>query len=156
MGRKRIPSVKKFWSNTKTGPECWSWLGSFDRDGYPLFWDGDNQKMMRGHQYSYELHFGPRDGKCVMHICDNPSCINPEHLRLGTQKENQADKVAKNRQAKGEAQGASKLTEADVLQIRSRKSESYAKLSQEFCVAPSTIYRIWNNKYWQHLNANAR
>ena len=151
MGRPRIPSEQKFYAKTEKSNGCWKWLGAFDRDGYPLFWDGDIQKMKRGHQYSYELHHGERNGECVMHTCDNPSCVNPDHLVLGTNADNCADKVAKNRQAKGESQGHSKLTESDVINIRQRRNEAYQDICAEFDIRPSTLYRIWNNESWKHI-----
>lgn len=151
MGRPRIPSKEKFFSKTDKSGDCWMWLGSFDRDGYGLFWDGDNQKMMRSHQYSYELHYGDRSGYCVMHTCDNPSCVNPNHLMLGTNADNCADKVSKNRHAKGEQQGASKLTEDDVVSILDRRNESYKVICSEYDIQPSTLYRIWNRESWKHI-----
>lgn len=153
MGRPRIPSEHKFYAKIEKSNGCWKWIGSFDRDGYPLFWDGDIQKMKRGHQYSYELHHGERNGKCVMHTCDNPSCVNPAHLVLGSHADNCADKIAKDRHAKGETQGSSKLTEADVKVIKSRRSESYKIICEDFGLVPSTVYRIWNNQSWKHSNA---
>ena len=151
MGRPRIPSESKFWSLVEKTDGCWKWLGSFDKDGYPNFWDGDNQKMMRGHQYSAELHLGDRKGKCVLHKCDNPSCVNPDHLFFGTHLDNQHDKVSKNRHAKGESQGHHKLTETQVREIRHRRSDSYKIICKEFDLAPSTVYRIWHSQSWSHI-----
>jgi len=155
MGRKKIDPVEKFWSRVdKRGPdECWPWLGALDKDGYGQIWNGFTGKALRAHTFSAELHLGERNGRLVCHSCDNPQCSNPAHLFFGTQQDNMADKVAKKRQAKGESQGHSKLTESDVESIRKRKHESYKTLCAEFNLAPSTVYRIWHGQSWNHALA---
>jgi hypothetical protein len=152
MGRKVIDPVKKFWSKVekKDDDSCWNWLGSFDKDGYGQIWDGHAKKMKRAHKVSAELHYGNSNERIVIHFCDTPSCCNPNHLSYGTHLENCHDKIAKNRHAKGETQGHSKLTEAQVADIRSRAKEGYKKLCLEFKLAPSTVYRIWHGQSWKH------
>lgn len=82
-----------------TGTDCWDWAASKDRHGYPRIGrDGYGNGVARGHRVSYEIHHGSiPEGGIVMHTCDNPSCTNPDHLRLGTLKENTADMLAKGR-----------------------------------------------------------
>ncbi len=152
MARPRYSSVKKFWDKTdkRSDNECWLFLGSKDKDGYGQFWDGDNQVMTRAHRFSAELHHGKQD-LCVCHTCDNPLCVNPSHLFYGTHQANIADKVSKNRQAKGEQQGHSKLSNDIVIALMIRAEEGYKTLCKEFSIAPSTLYRIWNNQSWKHL-----
>lgn len=152
MGRKKLNPIEKFWSRVdkRGADECWPWKGSFDKDGYGQIWDGLAKKMKRAHTMSAELHLGERNGRLVCHSCDNPSCSNPAHLFFGTQQDNMADKVSKNRHAKGESQGHSKLTEAQVAEIRQRRSDSYKQLCDEFNLAPSTVYRIWHGQAWAH------
>jgi hypothetical protein len=154
MARPIDDPVKKFWSRVeKRGEdECWQWLGSFDKDGYGQMRNGVLRIQDRAHKFSARLHFGeiPK-GMCVCHSCDNKWCSNPKHLFFGTQQDNIADKMAKNRQAKGEQQGHSKLTEAMIAEIRSRANESYRTLCQEFDLVPSTVYRIWRNQSWKHV-----
>lgn len=152
MGRKKINVIDKFWAKVdqRSKDECWLWLGAPDKDGYGQIWDGYTGKMKRAHKVSAEIHHGPANGRIVMHSCDNPCCCNPEHLSYGTPQENQSDKVAKNRHAKGESQGHSKLTEAQVKTIRQRANEDYQKLCAEFNLSPSTVYRIWSGKSWKH------
>ena len=159
MGRPKLDSKTKFWLNVdkRLDNECWVFLGGKDKDGYGQFWDSDNQKQTRAHVYSAKLHLGESPAMlCVCHTCDMPSCVNPSHLFYGTQRQNIADKVDKNRQAKGEAQGHHKLTEAQVSEIRQRASEGYRKLCEEFQLVPSTVYRIWHGQAWKHSHANAR
>lgn len=82
--------------------ECWPWLASHDADGYGRFQEPTptGQRHIRAHRWTYERWVGPiPDGSVVMHTCDNPPCVNPAHLRLGTPRDNNADKVAKGRHA---------------------------------------------------------
>jgi hypothetical protein len=154
MARPIIDPVKKFWSRVdkKSDNECWNWLGSFDKDGYGQIRDGIRKIQDRGHKFSYRLHFGEiPQGMCVCHTCDNRACTNPNHLFIGTHKDNIQDKMNKNRQAKGEMQGHHKLTNEQIDSIRSRMNENYKELCQEFNVVPSTIYRIWRKDSWKHI-----
>lgn len=154
MARPRTKSIDKFWlkTNKRSDDECWIYVGGKDKDGYAQFWDGDNQVHTRAHIYSAKIHLGKKmPNMCVCHKCDNPSCVNPNHLFYGTALDNQQDKMAKNRQAKGESQGHSKLTNEQIEQIRARANESYKVLCKEFNLVPSTVYRIWHNQSWKHI-----
>ena len=78
---------------------CWFWKGSLSGQmGYGNLWNPSTKKMQRAHRAAYEAMFGPiPDGMCACHTCDNPRCMNPHHIFLGTQKENIADMFAKGR-----------------------------------------------------------
>lgn len=153
MGRPLLDPINKFWSRVeKRGDdECWSWRGSYDKDGYGQIWDGVTKKCRRAHAISAEIHFGIRpNGLVVCHSCDNPECTNPAHLYYATAKHNNDDKMRKNRHARGENQGNSKLTENQVNEIRKRAGEDYRLLCKEFDLVPSTVYRIWHGQSWKH------
>ena len=129
---------------------CWNWTASKFPDGYGQFVE---VRTSRGaHRVSYELHCGPiPSGMCVCHRCDNRGCINPDHLFIGTNSENMADMTAKNRQAKGATNGRAKLTEDDVLSIRSAVGITQKKLAAKYGVGQILISRIRRGILWSHL-----
>ncbi len=126
---------------------CIPWVGHLMDNGYGQIRTkiGDKTRVVLAHRASYELMVGPiPDGLFVLHRCDNPPCINPVHLFLGTHQDNADDKVRKNRQATGATQaGRAKLTDEQVRQIRSRYRRGYGnKLAKEFGIDESGVSRI--------------
>src|ERR1019366_3384667 len=120
----RLSVADRFWLNVaKSKDGCWLWTASVDSGGYGVFDTG-----RRSHRYSWELHHGPippSDGlivTCVCHHCDNPRCVRPDHLFLGTQGDNMRDMAEKGRGARhaGESNPRAKLTAAIVRSIRAR------------------------------------
>src|SRR3990167_10376201 len=106
-------SMIRFWNKVNKTNSCWLWIASKFHDGYGQFRHEGSMKL--AHRISYELHYGPiPDELCVCHICDVPSCVNPEHLFLGTQQENMEDKVKKGRARGGNPR---KLTEDQIKEI---------------------------------------
>lgn len=130
---------------------CFLWLASVNEWGYgTLRWHGATR---RAHRLMWELQNGPiTDGRQVLHKCDNPACINPKHLRIGTNADNVADKVSKGRQAKlkGSETGAAKLTEKEVLEIRA-SSKTQRALGLKYGVTQSAIHCILARKCWTHI-----
>jgi hypothetical protein len=132
---------------------CWEWLGAKNQWGYGRF--TRDYKQIMAHRDVYERVNGviPAGG-VLMHKCDNPGCVNPDHLEVGTHSLNQADKTLKGRQAKGEQKGQSILTEAQVLEIRSKyrpRLVTYAMLAHEYGVSRDTLQKAVRGIYWKHL-----
>jgi hypothetical protein len=147
---------ERFWLKVnKNGPlilktRCWIWAEG--RDRYGRFWNGT--KTIGAHRWSYEFHKGPlQEGLCVCHECDEPFCVNPEHLFAGTHRDNRSDCLEKGRTARGSSNGTSKLTEKQVLEIRTRPifHGSDAAIAREFNVGKSIISAIRNRKTWRHV-----
>ncbi len=109
---------------------CWLWQAKVNRDGYGAFWNGDhNHKgqpiQVLAHRWAYANLVGPiPDGQRVCHNCDTPSCVNPAHLFLGTQRDNVHDAIRKGRHRNGRAA----LTPADAASIRSAYTGRYGDL----------------------------
>lgn len=150
----------RFWPKVRKGPKCWEWTASKNPRGYGRF---RMRPLKRGwmveyaHRLSWILAFGPiPEGMQVLHECDNPPCVRPAHLFLGTISDNMADKVAKGRQLQGERKAGAKLTSSQVLEIRRRYKGSRTRprqkdLALEFGVSQRTISRIIRRKKWKHL-----
>ncbi len=147
----------RFYSNIiiNQNNSCLEWMGTLKNNGYGQF-KKLNKKWFHAHRLSYELFIGqiPED-ICVLHKCDNRKCVNPEHLWLGTKKDNTQDMIKKNRKIiiplKGERNGRAKLKENDIILIRKLYSEEMncTQLSKIYNVAISTIDRIVRNKSWR-------
>lgn len=102
--QKEPNTLERFWQKIDSTnlAGCWLWLGKTDKDGYGSF-AATHKVTERAHRYSYSLFFGTiPESLCVCHTCDNPGCVRPDHLFLGTIQDNNNDKMKKNRQARGE------------------------------------------------------
>lgn len=142
--------AEAFWKYVKTQDHgCWEWQASLGNHGYGQL--TFRQQKFTAHRVSWELHFGSiPDGLCVLHRCDNRKCCNPNHLFLGTRKENLQDMTDKGRRVRGSSHGRAKLTEEQVLFIRA-SPESARTLAQDFKVSTGTVYLIRNRKKWAHV-----
>lgn len=128
---------------------CIRFTGHLDGEGYGRIMVARVKYM--AHRLSYYLNNGPiPDGYVVRHKCDNPSCINPEHLEVGTQADNIADKVSRGRQARGSGAGRAILTEESVREIRSSPLK-VSELSTLYGVSVVSIRNILRRKTWQHV-----
>ena len=147
------PLAVRFWEKvSKRGPnDCWKWQGSLDRKGYGQIKLHSHQRGS-AHRVSYELHFGPiPDNLFVCHRCDNPSCVNPAHLFLGTGNDNLRDMREKGRHSHGETHAHAKLTEKQVDEIRARYAAGgilQRELALEYGVTEKHISRIINRGQW--------
>jgi len=132
---------------------CFIWDSCLDqKDGYGTVWFQGKQE--RVHRVVYELVKGPiPKGMCVCHHCDTPSCMNIDHLFLGTSKDNTADMWAKDRHPKGEDHPASKLTEKQVTEIKGllKNGKSHKKIAKEYGVCGNSIWNIKSGKAWAWL-----
>lgn len=140
----------RFWLNVDVGNknECWNWEGSTTKGGYGNF---ENSKA---HRFSYRLHYGEFNPKLdVLHECDNPSCVNPAHLFLGSHLQNMQDMVNKGRSKRGENCAKHKLTEKQVREIRIKSSTGMSSydLAREYEVDPKTIRNAVNRVTWYWL-----
>lgn len=153
--------LARFWSKVdrRSSHDCWEWAAGRDRDGYGMFRLPHNTP--RAHRVSYLMAYGPfPQTLLVCHSCDNPACVNPQHLFLATNQVNLADRNNKNRQAKGESIGSSTLTSLEVLEIRrlyATGQYTQADLAAQFGVsAPSVISQIASGKVWKHIGGPLR
>lgn len=151
-GRKKDDEAR-FWVKVAKSDGCWTWTAGRHEYGYGVFGDR-NHKVIYAHRYSYELAFGSiPDGLFVLHKCDNPPCVRPDHLFLGTHDDNMEDSAKKGRK-KGERACYVKLTEPQVQLIRQRFDsglESCGQIANDFPVGKSQVWLIGRRKLWSHL-----
>lgn len=131
---------------------CWIWLGTVESRGKYGQINVDN-KSKKAHRLSYLLHKGDPAGFSVLHHCDTPLCVNPDHLYLGTHDDNMNDMVIRNRAASGDKCARSKLDSLQVLTIKKCISDGIDKkqIARYFKVEPNTIHAIDSGKTWNHV-----
>lgn len=142
---------EKFERNLLITPGCWIWNGPRDNQGYgKLCWGANTHKA---HRISYQLYVGEIGALHVLHRCDNPKCVNPDHLFSGTHADNMRDKTLKGRAIgahAGELHHKAKLKAADVLEMRG-SDLSQAQLARKFQVAKRTVSDVLLRKCWRHI-----
>lgn len=150
--------IDRFWERVdiKNPNQCWEWTALKDNKGYGLLRVKD--KNIYAHRISAYLANMPIENKFVCHHCDNPSCVNPNHLFVGTLQDNVKDMIIKNRQAYNESHGMTNLTLEDVLFIKNSYIPGYKnkfkgnclELAKKYNVTDQTIRNIVKGKTWKY------
>jgi len=157
--------IERFWSHVQKSDDCWLWQGAHHPAGYGEFVAAG--RKWRAHRLSYMLLSGLiPPGLWVLHHCDTPACCRPEHLFIGTVRDNNADMWAKGRACAdaanltpfhpqpGERNGSARLTAEQVLEIRrlwAQRGITQIELGHRFGVDNTTIHLIVHRKKWAHL-----
>lgn len=150
-------AVDRFKSKIEVKPSgCWHYVGATDADGYGMFWY--NGKTIGAHRFSAE-HLANLIvmKQCVCHTCDNPICVNPQHLFIGTSQQNTADRHSKGRTVKGSQVGTSVYNEQiiktvkDAYNSRNHYRGIIKDLSIEFNVSYIVVWYACRKKSWQHV-----
>ncbi len=155
MARKRRPAEQRWLDKVLVGDGCWEWQGAKIK-GYGVI-RNDNGKIVGAHRLSYEMFVGPLPSHLqVCHRCDNPGCVKPSHLFLGTQSDNNRDRDTKGRsgltRCKGERHGMAKLKFADVRRMRDLYQTtliSQPELARAFRISQATTNSILLRKIWR-------
>ncbi len=155
---KKIGFRERFWAKVrcfKTNKrDCWEWGAGKSGTGYGSFnWGTSKEGKIGAHRASWLISIGEIPmGMEVLHRCDNPGCVRPSHLFLGSTKDNSVDKVNKKRHAFGARNSCAKLTEEQIIEIRSRYYTGeilHRELAEEFGVSRVQITNIINFKRWK-------
>lgn len=168
--------IDRFWGKVDkessaifyNGTRCWEWIGAKNKSGYGHYWVRHKKTNWKSHRASWNIHYGEiPDNLLVCHHCDNPSCINPIHLFLGTSKDNALDRESKHRNGSkpgrrkrpetiqyGERSPNHKLTKKQVAEIRQLykplvRGWGHQSLANKYGVAKSTIAAVVRGKNWK-------
>lgn len=169
IGRPRVEPEERFWAKVSIPPDvitgCWNWTGGLNKYGYGKFGYGGSGHSRGAHRWVFEHLKGPIPrGMFICHHCDNPACVNPAHLFLGTPKDNTRDMMAKGRmrgpavdptirRPRGVEQAHAKLNAASVLEIRALADRGVPRtqLAQQFGVCLTLIRNVVTRKNWSHV-----
>jgi hypothetical protein len=150
MSRKGIPNKKpfkeRFWSRVRKTSGCWLWTGATNNHGYGIFHSPIGRLA---HRYSWFLHTGQAPVNVILHSCDTPLCVRPQHLRLGSQSENMRDALMRNR-----GHGRSKLTPDKVNAIRAAIAAgniSLRNIGKDFGITKAAVAHIKYGITWSWL-----
>lgn len=145
-----LPLERKFWPKVAKSDGCWKWTQLSDKHGYGII--SHNGSNLFAHRVSWMIHKGeiPK-GMSVLHHCDNPNCVNPDHLFLGTQNDNMQDMITKGRHW-SPFTAKRKLSDDAIRTIRkSFTKESVKRLASEYGVTEGTIYTVARGQLWRRV-----
>lgn len=154
----RSNAEERFWSNVnKKGKVVSTELGNCHEwtartvSGYGIF--NIANSSVKAHRFAWKIKYGKYPSYLACHKCDNPACVNVEHIFIGTHQYNQADKIEKGRQSKGETHGIAKLTNSNVNEIRKLAASgiTHRTIANTFNVKKSAITSIISGRTWSHL-----
>lgn len=149
--------VSLFWSKTiKNGDnDCWPWIGGKRSGKFRYGRIKHRYKTILAHRFSFEINVRKLlPGEAACHKCDNPECVNPNHLFAGTKSQNTLDCVAKKRNPKGEKLGMSKLRNHQIIEIRKEYERGVTRqveLAQKYGICQTAISSIILRKTWKHI-----
>ena len=152
--------IERFWNYVEIGSddECWNWKGGQKSDNYGNFnfFNGEKWVSKTAHHFSYVLKFGDvNNPNCVLHKCDNRLCCNPNHLWIGTRKDNNLDRDKKGRQvsSKGIKHGMCKLTNLKVMNIRIMRDcgSTLKQIADLYKISKSMVHNISSGLNWTHI-----
>lgn len=164
-GRRGLTTEERFLRHAPSGEfgACWEWSGPRNRTGYGTFYAGggrSGRRQLSAHRFAYERACGAVPaGLCVLHSCDNPPCVNPAHLRVGTHKENSHDAMERRRHVACDRHPAAKLTAEAVQELRSIRGGGRLahgerrRLAKKYGVAPITLGHARCGVTWRRLDA---
>jgi hypothetical protein len=166
----KTPIEERFFAKVEKGTGCWLWTAGKTQAGYGVIQEGGRgRKLLLAHRVSYTMHKGPiPEGMNVLHSCDNPSCVNPDHLRSGTYGDNQQDAYDRSRRTTpfalkknryqgprpslpGESNPNAKLTADDVRAIRD-STEKPGTVAKQFGIIPEYVTKIRKRAAWAHID----
>ena len=160
----RLSTQERFWQKVVKSDGCWEWQGSLDKRGYGRFHVSRERHRVWAHRFAWELTNGPipiedtYHGVCVLHKCDNPACVNPSHLFLGSQSDNNRDRHLKGRSRNlepGSRHPKAKLSDLQVRQMREMYGRGWSQqdLAEAYGVSRGNVSKIVNRKSYREVGA---